>query len=120
MKIKKRRFEQKRSPSIQEKARAAGACDGCKYEGTGDCAWSCNYVDARKVDRFPAMTLEEIKRRLKKIENSRHDEEQHADRDDLCLDFIKYISTYESAPEIQEMAREILKVEDMDFAVWYS
>lgn len=39
-------------PTIQEKAHAAGACEGCECEGTGDCAWHCNYVDVRKVDWF--------------------------------------------------------------------
>lgn len=66
------------------------------------------------------MTLEEIKRRLKKIKNSYDDEVQHADEDTLYHDFVKYVSTYESSPELQEMAKEILKTEDMEFARWYA
>lgn len=38
--------------TIQEKAHAAGACKGCEHLGTDDCAWLCNYVDARVVDQF--------------------------------------------------------------------
>lgn len=103
--------------TIQEKARAAGACKKCEHLGTVDCAWLCNYVDVRKVDRFPAITLEEIKQRVEEIKDS-YGESQHSKEDELYRDFVKYVSRCKSYRGLREMAKEILKTEDMEFARW--
>jgi hypothetical protein len=67
------------------------------------------------------MTLVEVKERLKKIEEVSYDnEDAHSRADSLMEDFIKFVSESEEYPELKEMAKEILKVYDMNFTWWYA
>jgi len=82
------------------------------------------------------MTLEEIKEILKAMNSESNsdrpdDESLHIQQDALYFDFIKFIAEtkIESADKIylinslnhlQEMAREIIKADAIDFCHWYA
>jgi hypothetical protein len=65
------------------------------------------------------MTLYDIKLRVLVIENlSKFDDEgAHSREDELREDFIKYVAAH-GDKKLKEMAEEILKTSDMDFARW--
>jgi hypothetical protein len=65
------------------------------------------------------MNLDEIRTRVAKIEGMNDDEGQHVEEDSLMLDFIKFVSTSRSK-KLAEMAKEILRVSEMDFSRWYA
>lgn len=64
------------------------------------------------------MTLKEIKRRIIEIEKISDDDEQaHYQEDCLYWDFIKHVARTKG--EFQEMAKEILKTQEIDFTRRY-
>lgn len=64
------------------------------------------------------MGLEEVKMRVGEIDAMKDDDVRaHGKEDDLHLAFIRHVAET-GTPELAEMANEILKVCDMDFARW--
>ena len=64
------------------------------------------------------MDIEEIKKRIQEIASkSGDDETQHGQEDALRAAFIEAVAREGSYPWA-EMAKEILKTDDMDFARW--
>jgi len=64
------------------------------------------------------MDLDEVKKRVADIGFMQGDDEAaHSNEDDLHVDFIRHVAAA-GTPELAEMAKEILKVCDMDFARW--
>ena len=65
------------------------------------------------------MSIDEIKKNLDYIEGIKDDDEcAHSAEDALKDSFIAYIATLKEQPELQEKAKEILKVNDIDFCRW--
>ena len=65
------------------------------------------------------MNIQEIQVAVQKIaDDSVGDGAAHEWQDDLYLAFIEYVAEH-GEENIREMAREILKVRDMDFTRWY-
>ena len=63
------------------------------------------------------MTLEEIKRRIERIKEKKHDNEMaHVHEDALREDFIKHIAKRKD--KIGGLAREILKTNKINFSRW--
>jgi len=67
------------------------------------------------------MNLEEIKKRINEIEviGDDYTGDSHRMEDDLYKDFIIYVSKNKKYPELQKMAKEILKTENINFPRWY-
>jgi hypothetical protein len=64
------------------------------------------------------MDLKEIQRRIEEIEsNKRDDQRAHSEEDRLREDFIVFIAE-NGNKKLSEMAREIMKTNDIDFARW--
>lgn len=62
------------------------------------------------------MTLEEIRWHVGRIEASKRDfEKAHGMEDDLYADFIKYIASLKNCHGLPEMAKEVLKTQDINF-----
>jgi len=69
------------------------------------------------------MKIEEVKQRLLKIEKLSHDDEvAHCEEDELFYDFVEAIKDgkYKSKHEIINIATELYKVRDIDFARWHA
>ncbi len=70
--------------------------------------------------------LEEVKKRIKEIELLEGDDEtQHILEDKLYVDFIHYVAEYDvyevfDFEIIKEIAKELLKVDAMQFSRWYA
>ncbi len=63
------------------------------------------------------MKLEDIKKSIEEIKTEAGDDEmQHGLEDALYVAFIRFIS--ESKSPYKDMAKEILKTEDLDFSRW--
>ena len=61
------------------------------------------------------MDINEIKQRVQRIEQAKCDYEcAHSMEDQLMQDFIKHVAA-KGSPKLKEMAREVLKTEDIDF-----
>lgn len=66
------------------------------------------------------MNLQDIQKRVQEIKDiSGDDEVAHAMEDDLYVAFVKFVSE-NGSPELSEMAKEVLKTENIDFARWYA
>lgn len=66
------------------------------------------------------MTIEEIKRRVAAIENAQGDPNiAHDLEDSLLKDFVRYVAR-SGSPIFSEMAKEILKANELDFPRWTS
>ena len=64
------------------------------------------------------MTVEDVKKRVEKIWNEFDDDEAaHIDEDKLYTDVLIEIAN--GNPYAKELAREAIKVVDMDFCRWY-
>lgn len=63
------------------------------------------------------MSLDEIRKRIQKIQDTAPDYEvQHVYEDELLIDFIRYVAvTDDSLLMIQRKADAVLKVKDIDF-----
>ena len=75
------------------------------------------------------MTLEDIKQKIKEMDDiyvkelmsrSVDGETLHGLEDELKDDFIKLLSEDSTNIEIKLMAKEIMKINDMNFPRWYS
>ena len=69
------------------------------------------------------MKIEDVKKRLLKIENCKGDDEMtHCYEDDLFYDFVENIKNgnYKTKKEIELIATELFKVRDIDFARWHA
>lgn len=65
------------------------------------------------------MTLEEIKAKVAKIaENIADDEKCHGMEDELHLEFIQFVADSRQGTVLGDMAREILKTDDLNFCRW--
>lgn len=61
------------------------------------------------------MTLEEIEARLEDIERSAKDSEMaHGLEDDLYIDFVQHVAQM-GPPELAEMAKAVLRSQQLDF-----
>ena len=66
------------------------------------------------------MTIEDVKRKLKRIEGMAFDPEgAHSYEDDLFVEFIAEVAEHGSG-ELQEMAHEVLKSTKIKFPRWYA
>jgi len=63
------------------------------------------------------MTIDDVKARIAAIAGSDDDEHQHILQDELLLDVLRAIASGEDGAEL---AREALKVEQIDFCRWCS
>lgn len=69
------------------------------------------------------MNIEEVKERLLEIKNISYDDEvAHIKEDELFYDFVEAIKDgkYKSIQQIIDIATELYKVRDIDFARWHS
>lgn len=69
------------------------------------------------------MKLQEVKERLAKIEHCKDDDEMaHCYEDDLFYDFVETVKDgkYKTRKEMIEVAIELFKVRDIDFARWHA
>ena len=69
------------------------------------------------------MKIEDVKKRLLKIENCKGDDEMaHCYEDDLFYDFVNAIKNgkYETKEEIIKVAKEVYKVREISFARWHA
>jgi len=69
------------------------------------------------------MKIQEVKERLAKIENCKGDDEMaHVYEDGLFYDFVEAVKDgkYKTRKEMIEIAAELFKVRDIDFARWYA
>ena len=69
------------------------------------------------------MKIQEIKERIKKINDLDGDDEvQHIYEDDLFYDFVNAIKNgkYDTKAEIIKVAKEVYKVRDISFSRWHA
>ena len=69
------------------------------------------------------MKIQEVKERIEKIEHCKWDDEvAHSHEDHLFYDFVESVKDgkYKTRKEIIEVATELFKVRDIDFARWYA
>ena len=69
------------------------------------------------------MKIQEIKERIKKINDLDGDDEvQHIYEDDLFYDFVNAIKNgkYDTKAEIIKAAKEVYKVRDISFSRWHA
>lgn len=69
------------------------------------------------------MKIEDVKKRLLKIEKCKEDcEIAHCYEDDLFYDFVNAVKNgeYETKEEIIKVAKEVYKVRKISFARWYA
>jgi hypothetical protein len=60
------------------------------------------------------LDIDGIKARVVEIQCLQHDSE-----DSLYADFVNHIANY-GPPDLAEMAREVLKTQELDFTRWYA
>lgn len=66
------------------------------------------------------MTLDEATIRVAKIRDLENDSEiAHGREDDLYLEFIQYVSSLD-IPDVSNVAKVILRTQDMPFERWYA
>ena len=69
------------------------------------------------------MKLQEVKQRIAEIEHCKNDNEMaHTYEDHLFYDFVEAVKDekYKTRKEIIEVAAELFKVRDIDFARWHA
>ena len=70
------------------------------------------------------MNLEEVKEKIKKIDylSTFDNEMAHSFEDDLFYDFVESVKDgkYKTIKEIIEVATELFKVRDIEFARWHA
>ena len=69
------------------------------------------------------MKIQEVKERLAEIEHCKDDDEMaHSYEDDLFYDFVEAVKDgkYKTRKEIIEVAAELFKVRDINFARWHA
>jgi len=64
------------------------------------------------------MNIKDIKKAIKSIEDSNDPEVKHGIEDNLYIDFIKHVA--DSGGELADLAKEVLKVDEMQFDRWYA
>jgi uncharacterized protein YfkK (UPF0435 family) len=67
------------------------------------------------------MKLEDVKRKLRVIEHGKYDDElSHIAEDELLFDFIKSIENSNNLSELKIIAKEVMKVRNIEFERWHA